>query len=170
MKSSHGRRAVQEICSPNGRPACRALLSAAAALLLAACVTAPRGGGGEAAAAQITRELTASTQRWNAADLEGFLAPYLDSPGTTFVSGTGLLRGKDAIERRYREGYWKAGAPADSLRFAALEVRPLGPDHALVTGRYELHDATGRTTGQGPFTLVFARTPEGWRIIHDHSS
>ena len=137
--------------------------------LAAGCASTGRAGAA-GAEAEIAAELRASAERWNAGDLSGFLAPYLDSPETTFVGSRGLLRGKSAIEQSYRSGYWSSGTPRDRLRFADLEVRPLGPDHALVTGRYLLSDASGAPTGEGPFTLVYARTPQGWRIVHDHSS
>lgn len=130
----------------------------------------PAMGPSSNAAEQIVRELEASAERWNQGDLEGFLLPYLDSPNTTFVGGSGLLRGKPAIEARYRQSYWKAGAPDQTLRFADLEVRMLGPEHALVTGRYRLLDRTGAQAAEGAFSLVFTRVAEGWRIIHDHSS
>lgn len=140
-----------------------------AVLLLGGCAGAGVGaaGGGDAPA-EIARELQASADRWNAGDLTGFLEPYADA--ATFVSGGVLLRGKAAIEARYRENYWKSGRPADTLRFAELDVRMLGADHALVNGRYLLFDAAGAQTGTGPFSLVYARTADGWRILHDHSS
>jgi beta-aspartyl-peptidase (threonine type) len=114
--------------------------------------------------------LEESAEAWNRGDLAGFLEPYLDSPSTTFVTPTGLLHGKAAIEARYRSSYWKDGPPADRLRFAELEVRMLGPEHALLTGRYRLLTPAGELRGEGPFSLVLSLTPEGWRIVHDHSS
>lgn len=127
-----------------------------------------RGAADGGAAAVIERELRASAERWNAGDLEGFLAPYATE--ATFVSDGALLRGKAAIADRYRGNYWRTGRPADELRFGDLEVRVLGPDHALVHGRYLLYDRQGTQTATGPFSLVYARTGAGWRIVHDHSS
>ena len=54
------------------------------------------------------------------------------------------------------------------LRYEHMDVRMLGKEHALVTGQYVL------TGGGGPdrtgwFTTVWARTRQGWRMIHDHS-
>jgi ketosteroid isomerase-like protein len=71
--------------------------------------------------------------------------------------------------RRYREKYFAGGRPLQALRFDDLAVRPLGPDHALVTGRFLLSGG-GLADQSGRFTLVWVRTPEGWRILHDHSS
>ena len=48
-------------------------------------------------------------------------------------------------------------------------LSPLDPNAVLMTGRFIL--SGGEEAEQsGWFTLVWARTPEGWRVIHDHSS
>ena len=64
------------------------------------------------------------------------------------------------------------GAPDRSamghLTFSELEITPLGPDAAVILGHWQLlreKDSPG-----GVFTLVARRLPEGWRIIHDHTS
>jgi ketosteroid isomerase-like protein len=67
-----------------------------------------------------------------------------------------------------RAGFWKAGRPDQVLTYDHLEVRPLGPDHALATGQYILSGA-GKPDRTGWFTTIWERTPAGWRMIHDHS-
>ncbi len=132
--------------------------------------TAPRPDA-RALEEEIESMLTASAGAWNAGDLEGFLEDYSTRPGMTFLGGSGRIRGIDEVRERYRGSYWAPGAERDSLRFEDLEVRPLGPDHALATGRYVLHrPEEERTTTTGWFTLVLEREAEGWRIVHDHSS
>jgi ketosteroid isomerase-like protein len=42
-------------------------------------------------------------------------------------------------------------------------------DHALITGRFTLSGG-GKDEQTGRFTLIWMRTPAGWRIVHDHSS
>jgi beta-aspartyl-peptidase (threonine type) len=54
------------------------------------------------------------------------------------------------------------------LTFKDLSIEPLGPDHALVRGRFHLE--LKKHTATGLFTLIMKRTPAGWRIIHDHTS
>ena len=61
------------------------------------------------------------------------------------------------------------GGKRDSLHFEELEVRPLSATLALVTARFILQ-RNGAITSSGPFTLVMESRPEGWKILHDHSS
>ena len=47
----------------------------------------------------------------------------------------------------------------------------LGDGYALAHGRFALkRTAAGGGDSTGRFTLVLRRTPQGWRIIHVHSS
>ena len=120
----------------------------------------------------VTEMLRASAASWNAGDLDGFLDDYSADPGLTFSGATGVVRGRDAVRARYLESYWAEGAERDSLRFEALEVRPLGEEHALALGRYVLYrpEAGDSVTATGAFSLVLRHEDDGWRIIHDHSS
>ena len=73
---------------------------------------------------------------------------------------------------RIRAGYaprFAPGATRDSLRFENFEVRPLAPRVALVTARFVLFSG-GSTTASGPVSLVMERRPDGWKILHDHTS
>jgi beta-aspartyl-peptidase (threonine type) len=54
------------------------------------------------------------------------------------------------------------------LDFSGLEFPLLKPDAALVLGHWHLTRDKGDVGGV--FTLVLQRFPEGWRIIHDHTS
>lgn len=145
---------------------------AVAAVALGACAGPRAPTPTSSAAASIVAELQASADAFNRGDLDGFLAPYLDSSTTTFMTGPGVIRGLATIRERYRASYWKAGSqPPQVLRFEQLAVRPLDRDYALVTGRFVLNDrASGAGAASGNFTLVYRRTAQGWRIIHDHSS
>jgi ketosteroid isomerase-like protein len=104
---------------------------------------------------------------WNRGDVDAFLEGYWHSPELTFSGASGIARGWDAVRARYRKNY----ADRDSmgqLEFSALEFHFLGPDAAMVLGHWHLT----RTKGDvgGVFTLVWQRFPEGWRILHDHTS
>jgi ketosteroid isomerase-like protein len=55
------------------------------------------------------------------------------------------------------------------LEFSGLEIEPLGQDSILARGGWRLTMPDGTKPG-GLFTLIFRRLPEGWRIVHDHTS
>jgi ketosteroid isomerase-like protein len=106
---------------------------------------------------------------WNRGDVEGFMQGYWNSPQLTFAGSGGITRGWQPVLDRYRRRYPDAQAMGH-LDFSQLEVYPLGKDAdaALVLGRWHLKRLSDEPGGV--FTLVFRRFPEGWRIIHDHTS
>ncbi len=117
----------------------------------------------------IVTMLEVSTQGWNRGELDTFLVPYAED--ATFVGRRGLLRGKPAIRAQYQSSYFGAGRVRGTLRFEGIEVRMLGPRHALAVGRYVVTErGAGQEDATGFFSLALERRAEGWRIIHDHSS
>jgi len=104
---------------------------------------------------------------WNRGELPVYLSAYTDS--ATAMGGNGVVRGVNGIGDQMRAGYWRTGRPLQALHFEHLEIRPLGPDHALATGQFVLTGA-GLPNRTGWFTTIWARTPAGWRMIHDHAS
>lgn len=118
--------------------------------------------------ARVRSMLAASAAGWNRGDLEAFMAVYKPDSQTTYVGGTGLRRGYEAIRQRYAPRF-RPAAERDSLRFEDLTVRRVGEDVAVGVARWVLHRG-GEVTASGPFTLVLQQTGEGWRIVHDHSS
>ncbi len=122
--------------------------------------------GKRTAEAQIRAVLDSTAAGWNQGNLEQYLAAYTDT--ATEMLSTGPAGGRSTIERTMREGFWKTGRPLQNLHYEHVEVRMLGKDYALVTGQYVLTGA-GRPDRTGWFTTVWARTKDGWRMIHDHS-
>ena len=111
--------------------------------------------------------LQAQQSAWNRADVDAFLQGYWHSPELTFSGSSGVARGWDGVLARYKKNYPDRAAMGQ-LDFSDLEFRFLGPDAALVLGKWHLKrekDEVG-----GVFTLVWQRFPDGWRIIHDHTS
>jgi uncharacterized protein (TIGR02246 family) len=111
--------------------------------------------------------LRAQKSAWNRADVGAFLEGYWHSPELTFSGSSGVARGWDAVLARYKKNYPDRAAMGQ-LDFSDLEFRFLGPDAALVLGKWHLQrekDELG-----GVFTLVWQRFPDGWKIIHDHTS
>jgi ketosteroid isomerase-like protein len=147
------------------------LAGTAAVALVLLCAVIPFGRASVGAEEAMTKEIEAVivTQRdaWNQADLDSFMNGYWQSADLTFAGSSGVTRGWQPVLERYRERYKDAQAMGH-LDFTNLELHPLGIDAAFVLGRWHLK----RTTDElgGVFTLVFQRFPQGWKIVHDHTS
>jgi uncharacterized protein (TIGR02246 family) len=126
-----------------------------------------------AAQAQIAVQavLNASAAAWSSGDLDRFMACYEKAPTTTYVNATHLLHGYDAIRAMYAERFGGGTSAAmGQLTLEIVDFRMIGDANAYVVGRFHLHrDAAHGGDATGPTTLLFKRTPTGWRIIADHS-
>ena len=111
--------------------------------------------------------LVAQQEAWNRGDVDAFMAGYWRSPELSFSGSGGISRGWDGVLARYKKNYPDRVAMGQ-LDFSNLEFRFLGADHALVLGRWHLKREKHEIGGV--FSLVWQRFPDGWRIIHDHTS
>jgi ketosteroid isomerase-like protein len=119
--------------------------------------------------AAIEHVLVVQQDAWNRHDLEGFMAGYWNSPQLTFFSGAKERSGWQATIDRYRATYDSPGHEMGKLEFSGLRIEVLGGDAAFVRGAWLLTMSDGKTP-HGLFTLVFRKFPEGWKIVHDHTS
>jgi ketosteroid isomerase-like protein len=119
--------------------------------------------------AAIEHVLRTQQEAWNDHDLDGFMAGYWNSPELTFFSGAKETRGWQATLDRYRSTYNSPGHEMGKLEFSGLRIEMLGPKAAFVRGEWHLTMPDGKTP-HGLFTLVFHKFPEGWKIMHDHTS
>ena len=117
--------------------------------------------------AQIRSILSAQQDAWNRGDIDGFMNGYARSESTIFISEDTLRRGWETVRDRYKKKYSDRGKMG-TLTCSDLEITSLSPDSAIVLGRWRLERANDRPHGR--FTLIFKRLPEGWRIVHDHTS
>jgi len=146
------------------------ILSGTSVFLVLSPRLSERGPSGEAdpsPGAAIRAVLARQQAAWNRGDAREFMKGYWDSPELTFAGSSGMTRGWQPVLARYQKNYPDQKAMG-LLEFSELEVRPLGEEAALVLGRWHLRRASDELGGV--FTLVFLRFPEGWRIIHDHTS
>ncbi|MFT7624196.1 MAG: hypothetical protein ACI9WU_003383 [Myxococcota bacterium] len=121
----------------------------------------------EAETTAIRGVLTEQQAAWNAGDIEAFMRGYVQRPDLVFTSGGKVRRGYQATLEKYRKSYADKGNMGH-LEFELLQVRFLGSHAALVMGRFVLTETP--KSGSGLFTLVFEKTDDGWRVIHDHTS
>jgi uncharacterized protein (TIGR02246 family) len=104
---------------------------------------------------------------WNRGDIDGYMNGYAHSGKTIFVSGDKVTRGWQTVRDRYKKKY-NTREKMGALTLSELEVTPLSREAALVLGRWSLKRKADNPHGR--FTLLFRRTPEGWRIVLDHTS
>jgi uncharacterized protein (TIGR02246 family) len=137
-----------------------------------AATTAAAAGDDASAIRQVMDQQQAT---WNRGDVEAFMHGYKDSPETTFV-GSSVRKGYREILQSYRKHY-ATTAQMGRLTFSAIDVRLLpGASgevrYAAVTGRFHLdrtaHGEAARD--DGVFSLLWEKTPSGWKIILDHTS
>jgi ketosteroid isomerase-like protein len=111
--------------------------------------------------------LRAQQDAWNRGDIDGFMNGYARSASTVFVAEDQVRRAWETVRERYREKY-SDRTKMGTLTFSEIEITPLSADAAVVLGRWRLRRANDEPHGR--FTLIFRRMPEGWRIVHDHTS
>jgi ketosteroid isomerase-like protein len=113
--------------------------------------------------------LQAQQAAWNRGDVEAFMSGYDQSDSTTFVGAT-ITRGYRQVLENYHRRY-PSKEKMGQLTFSGIEVMPLGAEYASVLGKWHL-DRSREAGGEvgGIFTLLFRKTPNGWKIILDHTS
>lgn len=111
---------------------------------------------------------------WNDGDIDRFMRGYWKSDSMVFASGGRAARGWNVLLQRYKQAYAtpeKMGA----LHFVIRQIDFMGEDWAKVLGEWKLtpkatNGGASQQISHGLFTLIFHRLPEGWRIVHDHTS
>jgi ketosteroid isomerase-like protein len=132
-------------------------------LLLASCAGEPPAGWQAEVAAVIEEQAAA----WNRGDIAGYMEGYWKSDSLLFTSGGSVRRGWKETYEKYLASY-DTPAKMGRLKFSDLEFHLPSPGAAWVFGRWELERAGDRPGGV--FTLVLKKFPQGWRIVHDHTS
>jgi ketosteroid isomerase-like protein len=110
-----------------------------------------------------------STQQaaWNKGDIDTFMRGYWKSPNVRFISGDKITTGWNETLARYHQRY-PTRDKMGQLTFSDLDVTNLGPESALVVGRWKLLRAGD--TPHGVFSLTFRKIDGNWVIVVDHTS
>jgi ketosteroid isomerase-like protein len=117
----------------------------------------------------VEQVLRRQQEAWNRHDLEDFMSGYWNSPDLTFFSGVQKTSGWQPSLERYRKNYQGEGQEMGKLEFSDLNIQELASDAALARGAWHLTLSDGKTP-HGLFTLIFRKFPDGWKIVHDHTS
>lgn len=114
----------------------------------------------------IRKVLDQQLKDWNENTIEDFMKSYWKSEGLTFQSGDRRFQGWKALLSMYKTNY--SGEKRGRLNFTDIKIKALSSETAYVIGRWAVIQEN--TTKTGLFTLLFRKFPDGWKIIHDHSS
>ncbi len=129
----------------------------------------PRERASERSEQSVRQVLLVQVEAWNKGDLEGYMQGYWHSPDLTFFSGGTVTQGWQPTLERYRKRYQSGGNEMGHLDFQDLQINMLGAKSAVATGKWQLTMRDGRKP-HGLFTLIFLKTEQGWKIVHDHTS
>ena len=116
----------------------------------------------------IAAVLEAQVAAWNRGDLAGYMDGYARSDALVFTSGGTIRRGWKTAFDHYQAKYATDPAAMGKLAFEILSIDAIGGDGAVVLGSWVLTNSP--SDGRGVFSVMLERRPEGWRIVHDHTS
>ena len=139
------------------------LLALGSALLASSSLAQSNDSSGS----QIRHLLELQSSAWNRGDIAGYMDGYWKSDSLIFTSGGTVSRGWQATFDKYARKY-DTKENMGTLVFSEVEVTILSDRSAWVLGRWELKRTTDHP--HGIFTLVLRKFPEGWKIVHDHTS
>jgi ketosteroid isomerase-like protein len=117
----------------------------------------------------VVKVVLAQEKAWNAGDIAGYVKGYKESPDTLFI-GKQVSRGFKQIFEDYERNYPNR-ASMGALTFSELEVHALNDTYAVCIGKY--HVERGKKDGgsaDGLFSLLLEKTPDGWKIVLDHTT
>ena len=117
----------------------------------------------------VVKIVLAQEKAWNAGDVAGYVKGFKDSPNTLFVWRQ-VSHGFKQILEDYERNY-PTRASMGTLTFSELDVHSMSDTFAVCIGKYHLE--RGRKDGgpaDGLFSLVLEKTPDGWKIVLDHTT
>lgn len=128
-----------------------------------------QSGSPETNKALIQDILETQATQWNLGNIPAFMETYVKSDKLRFSSGGTVQRGWETTLQRYLTRYPNKEAMG-RLEFEDLEIKALSETWAEVHGRYRLYRDGDYENATGLFTLLMENTPDGWKILHDHTS
>jgi uncharacterized protein (TIGR02246 family) len=142
-------------------------------LALALALAAPAIGRTQTAADQ-RQEVLAFVRAYvdaaNRADWSSVADAYAKRPDVIRVKSGAVTRGWEAIRNEVTRA--RRSASADRVSVGVVEVMSLSATVALAVVPIEVTVRTQQGVEQirGTMSLLVEKTPDGWRIIHDHTS
>ena len=137
------------------------------ALPLAIAFAAPAAASPASDRAAILHRVAAMEAAWNRGDFRGYMTGF-QNPGVVFVSGGKFQDGWQGTLDHYIRDYGASPTARGTLHFYAMKVDILGPDAAMLVGRYRLK--RGERLTEGVNTRLFRKIRRRWLISVNHVS
>ena len=105
-------------------------------------------------------------------DVNGMLAMYEAGPGTVSIGNGEIQRGMEAI-RKNADTNLVSRLGRFKYDLGSIEVTVLGGGYALAVTPFIITDNASTPFARqlkGVSTLVWKKTPDGWKVIHEHES
>jgi len=117
----------------------------------------------------VTKVLLAQQASWNRGDLDGYLSYYKNAPDTQAILA-GPVHGLQGIKNAFMLNFPNRDSMG-ALDESEVEVKALGDDFALATGKYHLtRNKKGGGDADGTFSDIMEKTPGGWKIIFSETT
>ena len=125
--------------------------------------------GAQSVETQIRTEVERYVAAINSGNAGAVASLYRNGP-TTSSAGDGQIRyGWQRVADLLRELFEQVGTVR--MTTDSIGVTPLGVDAAVAVLRYRwAFERANADPASGAMTLVYVRTPQGWRVAHDHTS
>jgi uncharacterized protein (TIGR02246 family) len=112
-------------------------------------------------------EIEAVNAKWmdffNKGDFAGIASLYTDD-ATAFPPGSGMVKGRAAIEAMWKSLSEKVGDP----KVTTLDVKPLGPSAAREIGTFSLKTKDAKPQEvTGKYVVVWEKIGSDWRLAAD---
>jgi len=117
--------------------------------------------------AAILRVISRMEAAWNRGDFKGYMAGF-KKPDVVFVSGGKFQDGWQGTLDHYVRDYGGSEERRGKLHFYDMKVDILGPDAAMLIGKYRL--IRGKRVTEGINTRLFRKFRGQWLITMNHVS
>ncbi len=125
--------------------------------------------------AAIERVMARQVDAWNAHDMHAFVADTM--PDVDWINVVGMhWHGRMAVEQAHAALHRMPLFSHSRMVPGPVEMRPLARD-VMMTVETSRIEGAGPTPGGGVYpasgaimTMIFVRTPDGWRITHAHNT
>jgi ketosteroid isomerase-like protein len=117
---------------------------------------------------EVAKIILQQQDAWNKGDLDAYLAHFKDAADTEVILAAPVYGFAD-VRSAFHQNYPNADSMG-KLEDSEIQVRALGDNFALATGKYHLsrsHKAGG--DAQGTFSEIFEKTKDGWQVIFSES-